>query len=222
VKPILVVGAGFAGAVHAWELAEAGYQVRVIDQRAHIGGNAYDYRDENGIRVHAYGPHLFHTKNLKVIDWVAKFSEFVPYLHKVRALLPGGEKVPLPINLDTVNAVFGTVYETAEEVQAHLRTVSLPIAAPANAAEYLYANIGRELTDLFFRPYTKKMWALDLGIWRLRWSSAYRCAPTGRIRIFPMTMCRCCRAMGTRRFLKIFSRIRISGFRLEPSLRKPC
>jgi len=161
-KPVLVVGAGFAGAVHARALAEAGYQVHVIDQRAHIGGNAYDFRDENGIRVHAYGPHLFHTKNLKVIDWVKKFGEFVPYQHKVRALLPGGAKVPLPINLDTVNAVFGTAYETGAEVQAHLRAVSLPIAEPANAAEFLYANIGRELTDLFFRPYTKKMWALDL------------------------------------------------------------
>jgi UDP-galactopyranose mutase len=161
-KPILVVGAGFAGAVHARELAEAGFQVHVIDQRRHIGGNAYDYRDANGIRVHAYGPHLFHTKNLKVIDWIKKFGEFVAYEHKVRALLPSGKKVPLPINLDTVNAVFGTAYETAEQVRAHLQAVALPIAEPANAAEYLYANIGRELTDLFFRPYTKKMWALDL------------------------------------------------------------
>jgi UDP-galactopyranose mutase len=161
-KPILVVGAGFAGAVHARELAEAGYKVRVIDSRSHIGGNAYDYQDANGIRVHAYGPHLFHTKNQRVIAWVKKFGAFVPYEHKVRALLPSGETVPLPINLDTVNAVFGTAYETAVEVRAHLQAVAQPIAEPANAAEYLYANIGRDLTDLFFRPYTKKMWALDL------------------------------------------------------------
>ena len=161
-KPLLIVGAGFAGAVHARKLADAGYVVHVIDQRPHIAGNAFDYVDDNGIRVHAYGPHLFHTKNEKVINWIKQYGTFVPYTHKVRAKLPCGGLVPLPINLDTVNTVFGTAYETAEQVQTHLKSVSLPYAEPANAAEYLYANIGRELTDLFFRPYTKKMWELDL------------------------------------------------------------
>ncbi len=161
-KQILIVGAGFAGAVHARTLAEAGYQVHVIDQRNHIAGNAYDYTDDNGIRLHAYGPHLFHTKMPRVIAWIKQFGEFVPYTHKVRARLPSGEPVPLPINLDTVNAVFATNYETAEQVHEHLKSVSLPIENPANAAEHLYANIGKTLTDLFFRPYTKKMWALDL------------------------------------------------------------
>ena len=161
-KKILVVGAGFAGAVHARVLAQAGYAVRVIDKRGHVAGNAYDQVDANGIRVHAYGPHLFHSKNQKIVEWVKQFGEFVPYTHKVRALLPSDVAVPLPINLDTVNAVFGTAYETAEQVRAHLAEVSLPIAEPANAAEHLYANIGRELTDLFFRPYTKKMWGMEL------------------------------------------------------------
>ncbi|HQT39659.1 MAG TPA: UDP-galactopyranose mutase [Acidocella sp.] len=161
-KPILIVGAGFAGAVHARTLAEAGYRVLVIDQRPHIGGNAHDYVDENGIRVHAYGPHLFHTKMPRVIEWVKRFGEFVPYTHKVRALLPSGIPVPLPINLDTVNEVFGTHYETAGQVLAHLKSVALEFPEPVNAAEYLYANIGQTLTDLFFRPYTKKMWAMDL------------------------------------------------------------
>jgi UDP-galactopyranose mutase len=159
---ILVVGAGFAGAVHARKLAEAGYHVSVIDKRPHIAGNAFDHVDENGIRIHAYGPHLFHTKNFRVIDWIGNFGTFVPYTHKVRAQLSDGRAVPLPINLDTVNAVFGTSFETAEEVQAHLKAISLPIAAPANAAEHLYAHIGEQLTNLFFRPYTKKMWGLDL------------------------------------------------------------
>jgi UDP-galactopyranose mutase len=161
-QKILVVGAGFAGAVHARVLADAGFAVHVIDKRAHIAGNAYDFVDENGVRRHAYGPHLFHTKNHKVIEWIKQFGAFTPYVHKVRAQLPSGVPVPLPINLDTVNAVFGTAFETAEQVQAHLKAVSLPIAAPANAAEHLYANIGAQLTDLFFRPYTKKMWGLDL------------------------------------------------------------
>ncbi len=159
---ILIVGAGFAGAVHARVLAEAGYDVQVIDKRPHIAGNAYDYTDANGIRVHAYGPHLFHSKSRNVIDWVSRFGVFTPYAHKVRALLPGGAHVPLPVNLDTVNAVFGTGFETEAQVQAHLATLALPIAAPANAAEYLHANIGTVLTDLFFRPYTQKMWGLAL------------------------------------------------------------
>jgi len=161
-KPVLVVGAGFAGAVHARVLAEAGLSVQVIDQRPHVGGNAFDYVDGNGVRVHAYGPHLFHTKIARAAAWVRRFGEFVPYVHKVRARLPDGRTAPLPINLDTVNIVFGTRFETAEEVNAHLKAVSLPIPAPANAAEYLYANIGTALTDLFFRPYTKKMWAMEL------------------------------------------------------------
>jgi len=161
-KQILIVGAGFAGAVHARTLADAGYNIHIIDQRNHIAGNAYDYTDDNGIRVHAYGPHLFHSKMPRVIAWIKQFGSFVPYTHKVRARLPSGALVPLPINLDTVNAVFNTNYETANQVNEHLKSVSLPIANPVNAAEYLYAHIGQTLTDLFFRPYTKKMWALDL------------------------------------------------------------
>jgi UDP-galactopyranose mutase len=159
---ILVVGTGFAGAVHARVLAEAGHRVTVIDKRPHIGGNCFDYVDDNGVRVHAYGPHLFHTKNQRVVDWLRQWGEFVPYRHKVRALLPSGALAPLPINLNTVNLVFGTSFETAEEVETHLREVALPIENPQNAAEHLYSNIGVELTDLFFRPYTKKMWSLDL------------------------------------------------------------
>ncbi|MGC9270298.1 UDP-galactopyranose mutase [Acidiphilium sp.] len=161
-KPVLIVGAGFSGAVHARLLAEAGYHIDVIDVRPHIGGNAYDHVDANGIRVHAYGPHLFHTKNRQVAAWLRGFGDFVDYTHKVRALLPSGDLAPLPINLDTVNLVFGTAYTTAEQVATHLARVAVPNPAPANAAEYLYAQIGRELTDLFFRPYTKKMWQFDL------------------------------------------------------------
>ena len=159
---ILIVGAGFSGAVYARTLAEAGWRVDVIDKRSHIAGNAYDFVDQNGVRVHAYGPHLFHTKSQRVLDWISRFGTFVPYCHRVRALLPNGEFAPLPINLDTVNLVFGTTFNTAEEVEQHLARIAQPFLDPRNAAEYLYSKIGQELTDLFFRPYTKKMWALDL------------------------------------------------------------
>jgi UDP-galactopyranose mutase len=80
---VLVVGAGFAGAVHARELAEAGYEVDVIDQRPHIGGNAYDEIGPTGERIHRYGPHLFHTNNETVMRWLARFATFVPYEHRV-------------------------------------------------------------------------------------------------------------------------------------------
>ena len=104
---ILVVGAGFAGAVHARELAEAGFEVDVIDRRSHIAGNAYDEVAESGVRIHRYGPHLFHTNNEKVVRWLSRFAAFVPYEHRVQALLGDGCCVPLPINIDTINRVFG-------------------------------------------------------------------------------------------------------------------
>lgn len=159
---ILVVGAGFAGAVYARTLAEAGHEMIVIDKRPHIGGNAYDFTDLNGVRVHLYGPHLFHSKSERVIAWLTRFGNFTAYEHKVRALLPNGKLAPLPINLDTINAVFGTDFTTADEVEAHLGSVALKIDEPRNAAEHLHSRIGVELTDLFFRPYTKKMWGFDL------------------------------------------------------------
>ncbi|WP_312622345.1 FAD-dependent oxidoreductase [Agrobacterium pusense] len=159
---ILVVGAGFAGACYARTLAEANYKVLVIDQRPHVGGNAFDFIDENGIRRHQYGPHLFHTNNEKVVEWVSKFGAWVPYLHKVRAKLSDDTFVPLPINLETINVFFGLKLETEEQVRAHLGSIALKIKNPQNAAEHLYSTIGKDLTDIFFRRYTKKMWSLDL------------------------------------------------------------
>ena len=159
---ILVVGAGFAGAVHARLLAEAGYRVDVVDRRNHIAGNAFDRVDSNGIRYHVYGPHLFHSKMTKVIDWLSRFAKFSPYQHRVRARLSIGADVPLPINRSTINSVFSKSFESASEAESFVRSLALPIGRPQNAAEYLYSRIGRELTDLFFRSYTKKMWCLDL------------------------------------------------------------
>jgi UDP-galactopyranose mutase len=159
---ILVVGAGFAGATYARELAECGYAVDVIDRRAHVGGNAYDCVAESGVRVHLYGPHLFHTNNVHALNWITRFGVFTPYEHRVVAALPDGRRAPVPINRQTINAVFGTRLVGEAQVQAFLQRQAEPIADPRNAAEYLLSRIGRTLTDLFFRPYTKKMWALDL------------------------------------------------------------
>ena len=102
---ILIVGAGFSGAVIARELAEQGHEIRIIDQRDHIVGNAYDKTDANGIRVHVYGPHLFHTKNKEVFEWLSKFTQWVPYQHKVKALLNDGRFATLPVNRETKELV---------------------------------------------------------------------------------------------------------------------
>lgn len=160
---ILVVGAGFAGAVCARELAEAGFQVDVIDKRPHIAGNCYDYLHECGVRIHQYGPHLFHTSNERVVNWLSRFTEWVPYEHKVVAKLPDLSFVPLPVNLNTVNAVFGQKLETAEQVADLLASRALPRDEIVSAEDYLYARLGPELTNLFYRPYTKKMWDMDLA-----------------------------------------------------------
>lgn len=157
-----MVGAGFAGAVHARVLAEAGYSVQVIDKRPHIAGNAYDEVNENGLRVHRYGPHLFHTNNERVVEWLRQFATFLPYAHKVQALIPGDRFVPLPVNRRTIETVFDTSLADEAAVRAFLARQAIPNEAPANAADYLNAQIGRTLTDLFFRPYTKKMWGYDL------------------------------------------------------------
>jgi len=104
-KRILVVGAGFAGAVVARKLHEAGYDVTVIDRRDHIAGNAYDFQNGFGIRVHRYGPHLFHTNNEEVFKWLTKFTDWVPYEHRIKAKLKDGTFVPFPVNRNTLKHV---------------------------------------------------------------------------------------------------------------------
>lgn len=101
----LIVGAGFSGLTIARELAEAGHKVDVIDRRDHIGGNAYDYNNEYGIRVHKYGPHLFHTNNKEVFDYLSRFTEWVRYEHRVKAQLVDGTYVTFPPNAETKSIV---------------------------------------------------------------------------------------------------------------------
>ena len=106
-KTVLVVGAGFSGVSLARELVENDPDifVEIIEERPHIGGNAYDYDNEKGIRVHKYGPHLFHTNNKRVWDWVNRFGEWVEYKHKVKAILEDGTYVTLPVNKETKEIV---------------------------------------------------------------------------------------------------------------------
>ena len=98
---ILVVGAGFSGSTIARTLAEHGFHITVIDSRPHVAGNAFDFVNEYGIRVHKYGPHLFHTSNMEVVNFLTRFTEWVEYSHKVKALLDDGRLVTLPVNKET-------------------------------------------------------------------------------------------------------------------------
>ena len=102
---ILVVGAGFSGAVIARILSENGFLVDVIDKRSHIAGNAFDYLNNHNILVHQYGPHLFHTNNRSVFEFLSRFTDWVDYQHRVKAMLDTGELLTLPVNLDTKNKV---------------------------------------------------------------------------------------------------------------------
>lgn len=183
-KKALVVGAGFAGAVAARELAEAGWSVKVIDKREHIAGNAFDYVNEHGIRVHKYGPHLWHTSNDEVQAWASRFTEWLPYGHHVKAALdtPTGEQlfVPLPINPETIEEVFRYVFVSwckANNQWDYSMAVPGPMLGShakfletlvehhdpvTNSRQHVENSVGKELCDLFFAPYTKKMWGLAL------------------------------------------------------------
>jgi UDP-galactopyranose mutase len=104
-RNILVVGAGLSGAVVSRELAELGYKITVIDKRRHVAGNIYDCVNEFGIRVHQYGPHFFHTKNKMIFEWLSRFTEWISYQHKVKAMLNNGRLVTLPVNRETKEIV---------------------------------------------------------------------------------------------------------------------
>jgi len=105
-KKILVVGSGLSGSVISRKLAENGnFSITIIEKRDEIGGNVFDYINSKGIRVHKYGPHLFHTNNKKVVDFIFKYSDWIEYKHKVKAILKNGKYVTLPVNNETKNIV---------------------------------------------------------------------------------------------------------------------
>lgn len=157
----LVVGAGFAGAVLARSLAEAGHDVTVLERRGHLGGNAFDYVNQYGERIHCYGPHLLHgAADCKAVRWMSRFTDWVSYEHRVRALLADGSTTPLPVNRTTLEDVFGVSLNTDAEAEDFLNALRVPIDKPANSGELFLSTVGERLTDIFFRPYTQKMWGV--------------------------------------------------------------
>lgn len=156
----LIVGAGFAGAVIAERLAScAGKKVLVVDKRNHIGGNTYDYYDSAGILVHKYGPHIFHTNSKEVYDYLGKFTEWRPYEHRVLASVDG-MLVPIPINLNTLNQLYG-LHLDANEVEAYLQSKAEDITTIRTSEDVVLSTVGKDLYQKFFKGYTKKQWDLD-------------------------------------------------------------
>jgi UDP-galactopyranose mutase len=156
----LIVGAGFAGATIAERLAQhAGKRVLVCDKRPHIGGNAYDVCNEHGILIHKYGPHIFHTNSAEVFRYLSRFTEWRPYQHRVRASVDG-QLVPIPINLDTINQLYGTHF-TSMELEQYFASVAEPRTTLQTSEDVIVNRVGRELYEKFFRNYTRKQWGLD-------------------------------------------------------------
>jgi UDP-galactopyranose mutase len=156
----LVVGAGFAGSVLAERLAaDADCKVLVVDKRPHIGGNAYDHHDDDGILVHRYGPHIFHTNSAEIFQYLSRFTGWRTYEHRVRAMVDG-QLLPIPINLDTINGFYGLAL-TAFELAAFFERVAEPVAAVRTSEDVIVGKVGRELYEKFFRNYTRKQWGLD-------------------------------------------------------------
>jgi UDP-galactopyranose mutase len=154
-----VVGSGFYGLTIAERAADAGHRVLVIDRRDHLGGNAFSENEpETGIEVHRYGAHLFHTSNEKVWEYVRRFTEFTPYVHRVYTN-HGGEVYPLPINLGTINQFFRAAHSPASARDLLKEQAGeFGVEAARNLEERGIALIGRPLFEAFIRDYTAKQW----------------------------------------------------------------
>jgi UDP-galactopyranose mutase len=157
---VLVVGAGFAGAVLAERLAAgSGKRVLVCDRRPHLGGNAHDRYNDDGLLIHEYGPHIFHTNSATVFEYLSRFTAWRAYEHRVLASVDG-QLVPIPINLDTVNRLYG-LNLTSFQLEEFFRSVAEKVEHVRTSEDVVVSRVGRELYEKFFRGYTRKQWGLD-------------------------------------------------------------
>lgn len=153
----VIVGAGLFGSVFARQMADAGRTVLIVDRRSHIGGNCYSQRID-GINVHRYGPHIFHTNDESVWHFVNRFAKFNNYRH--RGVVRAGERLfSFPINLQTLHQLWGVA--TPNEAKQKLSEVREPISSPQNLEEHALSQIGRELYETFIRGYTLKQWGRE-------------------------------------------------------------
>jgi UDP-galactopyranose mutase len=156
----LIVGAGFAGSVLAERLAsQANKRVLIIDKRKHIGGNAYDCYNNDGILIHLYGPHIFHTNSPEVYKYLGQFTEWRSYEHRVLASVDGLQ-VPIPINLNTINMLYG-MNLSSDGVEQFLQEKAVVKDRIITSEDAVVSKVGKELYEKFFKGYTRKQWGLD-------------------------------------------------------------
>lgn len=156
----LIVGAGFAGSVLAERIASQRREsVLLLDRRNHVGGNAYDCYDEAGILIHRYGPHIFHTNAQSIVDYLSQFTAWRPYEHRVLSSVDG-KLLPIPINLDTINRLYGLEL-TSAELEEFFASRRETVEEVRTAEDVVVSTVGRELYEKFFRGYTRKQWGVD-------------------------------------------------------------
>ncbi len=156
----LVVGAGFAGSVLAERIANERHErVLLIDRRPHVGGNAYDRHDDAGLLIHQYGPHIFHTNSERIFTYLSRFTDWRAYEHKVLAFVDG-QLLPIPINQDTVNRLYGLTLDAAG-VEEFFQSRAEKIDTIRTSEDVIVGRVGRELYVKFFRDYTRKQWGMD-------------------------------------------------------------
>ncbi|WP_299694833.1 UDP-galactopyranose mutase [uncultured Tateyamaria sp.] len=158
---VLVIGAGLSGAVIARQLAEAGHRVTVCEARAHVAGNCHTERDaDTGVMVHVYGPHIFHTDDAQVWDYVHRFAHFQPYKNRVKTT-SRGQVFSLPINLHTINQFYGRTLRP-DEARAFIEAqADTSITDPQTFEEQALRFVGPDLYEAFFRGYTVKQWGMS-------------------------------------------------------------
>ena len=156
----LIVGDGLSGSVFAERIAtQLDKKVLLVDRRSHIGGNAYDYYNEHGILVHKYGPHWFHTNDKNVFEYLSLFTAWRYHYHRVKTCVDG-RLLPFPINMDTLNSLYGMNLQSPDDVQMYLDKVKVNIKNPKNAKEMVISQVGDDLYRKFFKGYTLKQWEL--------------------------------------------------------------
>ena len=161
-KTVAIVGAGFSGAVIARQLAETGrYQIELSEQRGHVAGNCHTARDDQtGVMVHEYGPHIFHTSNQRVWDYINTFGAMRPFTNRVKAVTAKGV-FSLPVNLHTINQFFGKNLSPRQAKAFIEAAADMSIKSPRSFEEQALRFVGRDLYEAFFRGYTKKQWGVD-------------------------------------------------------------
>ena len=158
----LIVGAGISGIVLAERLASIGKKILIIDKRNHIGGNCYDFYDDAGILIHKYGPHYFRAKSNEIVEYLSKFTEWIPHIYKVKVKI-GNKLFSFPLNKKTFEEFFEKKFNSEEEVKNFIEVIrDKTILEPQNAKEQILKTMGKEIYESFFKGYTEKQWGVKV------------------------------------------------------------